>query len=149
MRTLTPGDLDAILTWSLVRAARRSERLLAEVLLPHALTLQQFGVLAQLAVEAPVTQAALARAVLIRPQSAAALIDGMAARGLIRRTGERGRGRRNPLELTAAGSALLDEVWAPVLATNDLAAVGIDPAGAAMLNDHLQHLLRSDVAVDG
>lgn len=144
VRTLNPGDVEGIITWSLVRAARRSERRLAEVLLPHGLTLQQFGVLAQLAVGPPTTQAELARIVLVRPQSASALIDGMAERGLIRRTGDRGRGRSNPLVLTPAGEQLLDTVWEPVATTNDLSDAGIDVADAALLNDRLHRLIRAD-----
>lgn len=141
-RRLTQSDLDGLITWSLVRASRQVERVLVEVLAPYGLTPQQFGVLAQLSVDAPLTQADLARAVLVRPQSASAFLDAMETRGLIRRTGDRGRGRRNPVELTDAGSALLAQVWTPVLGTNDLFPAGIDPPEATALNATLLKLLK-------
>lgn len=138
---LKGGDLEGIITWSLVRASRRAEQVLAEVLAPYGLTAQQFGVLAQLSVDAQMTQAALAREVLVRPQSAAQFVDGMEQRGLIRRSGARRRGQRNPLELTAAGELLLASVWGSVLTTNDLSGSGIDAEEAAVLNKYLLRLV--------
>lgn len=138
---LLKEDLERIITWSLIRASRRAERVMADVLAPEGLTPQQFGVLAHLSVEGPMTQAALADAVLVRPQSAATLLDGMEVRGLIRRTSERRRGLRNPLELSAAGESLLAAVWELVLATNDLSGCGIDADEAAALNSSLHRFL--------
>lgn len=140
---LTREDLDGVLAWSLVRASRRAVRELTDVLRGHDITPVQFGVLAQLAVDPRLAPADLAREVLVRPQSLATALEPLEARGLLRRTGGRGRGRRSPVELTDAGRALLTAVWGPVLATNEVADAGIDAAQAAALNAALLRLARA------
>lgn len=130
-RDLTQRDLDGIVAWNLVRAARRAERVMTDVLSGHELTPVQFGVLAQLAVDGPLTPAALARELGVRPQSAGALVKGMQARGLVHRAGPRGRGRASPARLTAEGTALLEVVWGPVMATNDVIDVPPGRRGGA------------------
>lgn len=127
---LTQQDLDAILAWNLVRAARRAERVMTDTLSAYALTPVQFGVLAQLAVDGALTPAALARELGVRPQSAATLVEGMQERGLVHRAGARGRGRASPVQLSERGVALLELVWDPVMATNDVVDVP-PPAGGA------------------
>lgn len=132
---LTQPDLDAIVAWNLVRAARRSERVMTDGLIGHALTPVQFGVLAQLAVDGALTPAALARELGVRPYSAATLVEGLQERGLVHRArAPRGRGRPRPVQLTAQGTALLEVVWGLVMATNDIVEVpaahrGGPPAG--------------------
>lgn len=138
---LTAQDIDAIFTWTLVRAARRAVHELTEVLAGYDLTPVQFGVLAQLAVDGSATQAALARATFLRPQSMGTLVEAMAHRGLLEWTAPRGRGRRAPLQLTAAGARLLHDVRGPVMTTNDLSWAGINHDDAAALNAHLLHLV--------
>lgn len=145
-RRLTARDIDGIVTWNLVRASRSAVRTLTEVLLRFDLTPVQFGVLAQLSADQQMTQAALAREVLVRPQSMAVLLNDLEARGLVRWTGGRGRGRRTPVELTPAGADLLAEVWAPVLATNDLSAVGLDAVASEALNAALLRLVHPSSA---
>ena len=145
-RRLTAGDIDGILAWNLVRASRAAVRVLTEVLLGFDLTPVQFGVLAQLSVDQRLTQAAIAREVLVRPQSLTALLADLEARGLIRWTGGRGRGRRTPVELTPEGADLLAEVWGPVLGSNDAAAVGLDAEARAVLNASLLRLVHPSPA---
>lgn len=116
---ITAGDVDAVVGWTVIRAARQAARLLALTLKPHELTPVEFGVLAQLAAaHGELTQAEVARAVEIRPQSVAPIIDGLSDRGLLRREGSRGRGRSGRLLLSAAGSAVLLAAFPDVLATN-------------------------------
>ena len=122
-RRLTQRDLDGIVAWNLVRAARHAERVMTDALSGHALTPVQFGVLAQLAVDGALTPAALARELGVRPQSAATLVEGMEERGLVHRPGTRGRGRASPVQLTEQGATLLEVVWGPVLDTNDVVSV--------------------------
>ena len=131
---LTPGELDGILTWSLVRATRIAGQRLAERLAVYNLNPAQFGVLAYLTITSPMTQADLARAVLVRPQSIAALLDGLAERGLIHRSGSRARGRRNPVEITDRGRAALQEVWETALATNDMSDTSLTTQESRTLN---------------
>jgi len=133
-RELTAAELDEVLTWSVVRVARFAGQRLAERLAPHGLNPIHFGVLAYLVIEREMTQADLARAVLLRPQSIAPLLDGLAERGLIRRTGDRTRGRRNPVQITDDGRAALETVWDVALSTNDLSDAGLTTQESAELN---------------
>lgn len=80
------------------------------------------------------TQADLARAVLVRSQSIAPLLDGLEQRGLVRRTGERGRGRRHPVRLTDAGRRALEAVWDIAESSNDLSDAGLTETESAELN---------------
>lgn len=131
---MTAEELDAILTWSLVRVARLVGQRLTERLAVHGLNPIQFGVLAHLAIDQEMTQADLARSVLVRPQSVAPLLDGLEERGLIARTGDRARGRRNPVRLTVQGRGALEEVRSVALGANDLTDVGLTAAESAELN---------------
>lgn len=133
-RELTADELDGVLTWSVVRVARFTGQRLAERLAAHGLNPVHFGVLAYLVIAPEMTQADLARAVLVRPQSIAPLLDGLEERGLIRRTGDRTRGRRNPVQITEDGRQSLDAVWDIALSTNDLSDAGLTTQESAELN---------------
>jgi DNA-binding MarR family transcriptional regulator len=127
-------DLDDVLTWNVVRVARFVGNRLADRLADHRLNPIQFGVLAFLSREGDLTTAEIARAVLLRPQSVAPLLDGLEERGLIRRVGVRARGRRNPVQITSAGRELLAEAWVISLAANDLGDAGLTPDESTELN---------------
>ena len=131
---LTGQDIDALVTWSLIRAAHRAQRDLTEVFAEHGLSPVQFGVLSHLATGAAFTQAQLAREVLVRPQSISGVLDGMVERGLVAREAERAKGRRNPLALTPAGHDLLAVVWPEVRRANRPELLGLSEAEAATLN---------------
>lgn len=131
---LTAQELDQILTWSVVRVARFMGQRMAERLAVHGLNPIHFGVLAYLAIAPDMTQADLARSVLVRPQSIAPLLDGLEERGLIRRTGNRTRGRRNPVQITDTGRHALTTVWDIALSTNDLSDAGLTDAESTELN---------------
>lgn len=137
----TAADIDAVVGWTVIRAARRAARLLAQTLQEHGLTPVEFGVLAQLAAaRGELTQAEVARAVEVRPQSVAPVIDGLDARGLLRREGARGRGRSGRLVLSETGAARLAAAFPDVLATNPaFARPGTGPAGP--VNEALLHFL--------
>jgi len=138
---LTERDIDALVTWSLIRAAHRAQRELTLVFAEHGLSPVQFGVLSHLATGAEFTQAGLAREVLVRPQSLSGVLDGMVARGLVTRGSERTRGRRNPLALTAAGRELLGVVWPAVQEANRPERLGLSGPEATTLNDVLLRLV--------
>ena len=138
---ITAADIDAVVGWTVIRAARRAARLLALTLKDHGLTPVEFGVLAQLAAaRGELTQAEVARAVEVRPQSVAPVIDGLSSRGLLRREGARGRGRSGRLVLSDAGAALLRAAYPDVLATNP-AFAGPAPDQAGSVNEALLHFL--------
>jgi DNA-binding MarR family transcriptional regulator len=94
--------------WTLVQTAHLAARAYSELFAAHGLTPAQFGVLACLADGDDLSQADVARAVLVRPQSMARLVTDLVAAGLVARTGEGGRGRRTGLVLTQHGRAALD-----------------------------------------
>lgn len=138
---ITAADIDAVVGWTVIRAARRAARILALTLKNHDLTPVEFGVLAQLAAaHGELTQAEVARAVEVRPQSVAPVIDGLSRRGLLHREGARGRGRSGRLVLSDAGAALLRAAFPDVLATNP----GFAPPGTGQsdpVNEALLHFL--------
>ena len=139
----TDAGLDDVLTWNLVRVARFAGQRLAERLAGHGLHPVHFGVLAHLVIAPEMTQADIARAVLQRPQSIAPLLDGLEERGLIRRTGDRARGRRNPVQITDDGRRALDAVWDIALSTNDLSDAGLTAQESVELNRLLLKLVRA------
>lgn len=116
--SVTRDDVDAIAAWTVIRAARELARRLATELDPLELTPVEFGVLVQLAAADGLSQADLARAVGVRPQSMTPLVTGLHERGLLDRGAERGRGRLSRLHLTPAGRGLLAEAYPRVLASN-------------------------------
>lgn len=138
---LTRGDIDALVTWSLIRAAHRAERELTVLFAAHGLSPVQFGVLSHLATGAEPTQAQLAREVLVRPQSMSGVLDGMVERGLISRGAERSKGRRNPLTLTREGHELLAAVWPSVQSANRLERLEMTAAEVTALNRVLLKLV--------
>lgn len=139
----TDAGLDDVLTWNLVRVARFAGHRLAERLAGQALHPVHFGVLAHLDLAPEMTQADIARAVLQRPQSIAPLLDGLEERGLIRRTGDRARGRRNPVQITDDGRRALDASWDIALSTNDLSDAGLTAPESVELNRLLLKLVRA------
>lgn len=128
----TRDDVDAIAAWTVIRAARTLARRLGEVLAPVGLSPVEFGALVQLAAVDQLTQAELARAVGIRPQSATTLVAALADRGLLDRGSERGRGRPSRITLTSAGRALFAEAFPVVLASNSWFAEDGEPLTAML-----------------
>jgi DNA-binding MarR family transcriptional regulator len=140
---ISQKDIDSVLMWSVIRAARRAGHIMAEALEGHSLNPVQFGVLAQLAAGGTMTQAELARATLVRPQSMSPLLQGMEDMGLISRSPLRERGRPNPVELTSVGDKRLREAWQSALNTNDLGHAGIAPTSSQSLNSLLLQIVNS------
>ncbi len=139
------------MTWNVVRVSRFVGQRLAERLAEHGLNPIHFGVLAYLAIDPEMTQADLTRAVLVRPQSIAPLLDRLEDQQLIRRTGHRARGRRNPVQITDDGRRTLDAVWAVALSTNDLTDAGLTNDESLELNRLLLKIINAtqQVKLDG
>ncbi|WP_157887848.1 MarR family winged helix-turn-helix transcriptional regulator [Frondihabitans sp. PAMC 28766] len=132
------GGLDDIVTWNVVRVARFLGGRMSARLAGHGLNPIHFGVLAYLAEQEEMTTADIARSVLVTPQSMSPLLDGLEQRGMVRRTGVRARGQRNPVQITAFGREALATVWDIAQATNDLTDAGLTAGESTQLN----HLLR-------
>lgn len=137
------SGLDAVLGWNAVRVARIIGARITAQLAVNDVSLVQFGVLSCLADGTEMTSADIARAVFVRPQSMAEVLDGMERRGLIRRGEVRSKGRRNPVRITTDGRRAFEAAEAIALATNDLSDVGLGSAESKQLNDLLLTVIRA------
>lgn len=130
--------------WELVRTYHPVARGFGEVFSSVGLTPTQFGVLAVLRDHDPdgpgPSQAEIARAVLVRPQSVAELLTSLLERGLVSRDGPGGRGRRAPLRLTEDGRALIERAFPLVAAYNAPEALGLTAEEAATLTRLLRRV---------
>lgn len=97
----------------------------ARDLAPFALSARQHGVLGVLATQPGTSAGALARAVMIAPQSMGELLTGLEERGLVLRQPPSGRGHPARLELTDTARALLSEVQPVVESSNSPQALGL------------------------
>lgn len=134
------GQRRGVVLWELVQTAHLAERRFAEVFAQHGLSSAQYGVLASLADGDDLSQADLARAVLVRPQSIARVVSTMVDAGLVTRDGVGGRGRRTGLGLTPRGRSTFEAVRPAARAVSRPAAVGLTPDEAAVLLDLLRTL---------
>jgi DNA-binding MarR family transcriptional regulator len=105
------------------------------------LTAHHFGVLVQLSREPGASQAALARAVLVTPQSMGALLQQMTQLGLVRRPAAVQPGRPIAVELTQHGRDVLASTFPRVGAVNAPAALGLSETEAVQLNRLLHRVL--------
>lgn len=133
-----PADL---VGWTLVQTSHRVARRLQEVFAGVGLTAHQFGVLVQLTVEPGVSQAALARKILITPQSMGELLNQLDALGLITRVPVEARGTAVRVELTDAGQVALETTYPQVGAVNTPDALGLTPTEASTLNKILHKMV--------
>lgn len=69
------------------------------------------------------------------------MLDGLQRRGLVHRTGDRVRGRRNPVQITDDGRAALEAAWSMAVSSNDLSDAGLTTAESAELNRLLLKVL--------
>lgn len=118
--------------WEVVQTYHLAARRFTDVFAAVGLGATQFGVLSLLAEtdhdpDPGPSQADLARATLLRPQSVGELVTGLLERGLVVREGPGGRGRRARLRITAAGRDALAAAVPGVNAANAGAALGLDP----------------------
>jgi DNA-binding MarR family transcriptional regulator len=128
---------DVLPVWNLVRTAHVVGLRFGELMAAQGLSPTQFAVLMHLDDDGHLTQADLARRVLVRPQSMRALVDSLLDRGLVARDGAGGRGRRTAITLTTEGRSALQNTWPAVREFNTPTALGLTPAQAAMLDELL------------
>lgn len=122
----TPTPDRSVPLWEVVQTAHLAARRLAAAFAQAGLTPAQYGVLASLADGDDLSQADLARAILVRPQSMGRLVSAMVHQGLVARSGPGGRGRRTELEITEAGRQALSVARPAAYALNTPAALGLD-----------------------
>lgn len=138
-----PGELKA---WTLVQAYPPVARRFHEILASVGLTKHQFGVLVKLTTDPGISQAALARHILITPQSMGEILTQMESASLVRRTGPQRRGTPIAVEITHAGREATRTAYPLIAAINTPAALGLREDEAVTLNrllhkvvDHLVH----------
>ncbi len=119
--------------WTLVQTAHLARRRLSEVIGEEGITGPQFGVLAALLDGDDLSSSDLARALLVRPQSMAGLVDGLRARGLVVRDGPGGRGQRTVVTLTDEGRAVARRVRGRLHDLDGTHVTGLAPAQVAEL----------------
>lgn len=125
--------------WELIQTSWVVSRGFTEVFAEVGLSPGQFGTLASLAEQDGLTQAELARQLMMRPQSVGELVGSLLDRGLVRRQGPSGRGHRAGLTLTELGGETLRRAWPGVHAFNAPDAIGL----SAEETETLTRLLRT------
>lgn len=126
--------------WELVQTAHLAGRAFGEVFAGCGITHAQYGVLASLADGDDLSQADLARAVLVRPQSMGRLIIAMIEQGLVVRAGSGGRGKRSRLELTAEGERVLQVARPAAYGLISAEVIGLDPQQVQALTGLLREV---------
>lgn len=135
---------DRVLGWTLVQAGHLVGRRFTALLRASDLDPHQFLVLAQLVHDPVISQAALARSILITPQSMGAVLRRMEAMGLIKRTTPPTRGLAIDVALTKGGRALFDRVFPAMMMSNEPAAMGLTADEARVLDRLLSRVLASE-----
>lgn len=136
------GDPDEVTGWTLVRAHHAVARRFTETLASVGLTPAQFGVLVQLVSRPGVSQAELARRVLVTPQSLGELLVSLERLGHVERRPGR-RGTATAVTLTGSGRAALGRATPLVAALNAPERLGLTAQEASTLNALLHKVLRA------
>lgn len=123
-----------------MQTAHLAGRRFHEIFASQGLTAHQFGVLVELSREPGVSQAALARRVLVTPQSIGEILTQMETAGLIARTPPSRPGAAISVEITAHGRAKLGVTYPLVDAVNAPSALGLTPTEAQTLNKLLHRV---------
>lgn len=145
MADFTPLDPAAQLGYQLVRVADQVSRRWHAVLRAHGVNPRQFSVLALLAHDPGLSQAELARRVMITPQSMSESLASLLHEGLISRD-EPAPGHAARVQLTAAGRALLAKANPLVEACNRDSFAALTAAERASLARVFDKLLRAGAA---
>lgn len=133
---------DGVLGFVLVRTYHHVARRFHESLAPLGLTPMQFGVLVAISRDPDVSQAQIARQVLVTPQSLGEMLRGLEGRDLVHRADPPTRGRPARVALTERGTALLAAAAPIVAALDEPGALGLDEEES----HHLETLLKKVLA---
>lgn len=137
----TDEDIAGLPAWTLVQAYHPIARRFHEIFAAEQLTPVQFGVLLQLEATPGISQAQLARKILVRQQSMAELLSGLVERGLLARDLDSRRGRTVPIVLTDAGRDLVLRAADAVAQFNRAAHLGLTDAESQTLNSLLHKVI--------
>ena len=142
-----PTDrIDALMSWTLVRAHLLRISLFFQTLEPLGLTPTHFGVLVQLDNSPGVSQGQLARRTLMTPQSMGEALVSLQAAGLVVRGEQPGRGHPIPVSLTEEGRQLLVRATRLVEVMDTPTSWGLTPAEKAEMNTLLHKVVQHATA---
>lgn len=130
--------------WALLRASRKVEQVLAQVLQAVELSPTQFDMLMQLENTPALTQAQLARTMLRSPGSAGILIRALENRGLVSRSPTHASSNRQPLQLTSEGQVMISSARRTLSSCSDLRRFGISTLDGELLSTALQSILTNE-----
>ena len=136
------GDPQVMIQWTLIQANHAVVRRVSDSLASVGLTPTQFGLLVQLTVAPGVSQAELARRVLVTPQALGELLVSLERLGHVRRTPGR-PGTATSVAITPAGSAAMDRATPLLAALNAPARLGLTPSEAAQLQGLLHKIIQA------
>ena len=128
------------------RVEAASRTLLESELRDLDLTPSQYATLSLLAPHAEISSSALARRVLVTPQSMSEMITALERKGLIRRQENQTNRRMLHIALSPAGRALLEKAETRVDALEDRLFAHLDPAEHEALRTGLERVLADDRA---
>lgn len=137
----TPDQRPVIYLFRHVQAALRAA--IEEALAPTALTGAQVAVLSALRSEPHLSNAELARASFVTPQSMVPLLGALEEKGLVVRCPHPSGGRAMPAELTSQGVDALQIGWTAVKTVEDRLLSGLTRADQYALRDMLERCLAS------
>lgn len=129
------------------RLAQIVRSLLTEVLEPHGLTGQHWGVMVAIVREPGTDQRRVAERQGIDANSASRYIDELEHLGLVRRVPSSVDRRSNQLELTAAGKRLRGKLLGPVIAAQDRALACLNEEEKATLVNLLSRVVETNRAL--
>lgn len=136
------GDPHVMTPWTLIQANHAVVRRVTETLAPVGLTPPQFGVLGQLAAGHGVSQAELARRVLVTPQALGQLLMSLERLTYVQRTPGR-PGTATSVAITPDGRAVLDRSIVLLGALDTATSLGLTEAEASQLDVLLQKVIRA------
>ncbi|MFJ3711206.1 MarR family transcriptional regulator [Streptomyces sp. NBC_01387] len=143
----SPAPLSRLRTlpsWLLARASARGHRLVSEHLAEEGVRMPHHAVLCGIAELGPLAQAELSRTVRIDPKDMVTVLNELQAKQLISRTRDPRDARKNALELTADGRALLHRLEKLGDRANDELLAPLTPTERKQLNALLARLIATE-----
>jgi DNA-binding MarR family transcriptional regulator len=135
----SPNDF---IGFTIVRLASLLQRRMDSALLSEVgVSVRQFGALSYLADEPDIGSGALARKLLITPQSAGPLVDDLSSQGFVARDDQTQLGTRRAIRLTPKGLDALKRGYAIAERLRADDEMGLDQDQARAVHQHLRKML--------
>lgn len=140
-------DFDQSVGFWICTLAHAFQRVMNEELAPHGITFRQVQVLAQLALEGPVSQRELAERIRVEPPTLVGILDRMERDGwIVRRAAPHDR-RKKLVAATAAAEPIWSKIVDCAHRVRRQAVAGIPPERLEMLRETLD-VMRNNLAAE-